>query len=175
MIMLPILTTSLTHLSLNGWENGLLNFGVTGLAKYTLFFVQYMRHRCQCFCFSFSLPRKRDKPTIFTSFTAASPEILHHTVWRTWLFIVYSYERWLYYQFSLPHLYIFSVNGWENVLFELGSVVIVSTAGSTLWLVFTRELSRRKDKHKIRVLTSGTNTSISRTSSQVTQATHARE
>ena len=26
---------------------------------------------------------------------AASPEILHHTVWRTWLFIAYSDERWL--------------------------------------------------------------------------------
>ena len=37
----------------------------------------------------------------------ASPEILHHTVWRTWLFLAYSDERWLYYQFSLPHLYIF--------------------------------------------------------------------
>ena len=24
---------------------------------------------------------------------AASPEILHHTVWRTWLFIAYSDER----------------------------------------------------------------------------------
>ena len=34
---------------------------------------------------------------------ATSPEILHHTVWRTWLFIAYSDERWLYYQFSLPH------------------------------------------------------------------------
>ena len=42
---------------------------------------------------------------------AASPEILHHTVWRTWLFIAYSDERWLYYQFSLPHLYIFSIKG----------------------------------------------------------------
>ena len=27
---------------------------------------------------------------------AASPQILHHTVWRTWLFITYSDERWLY-------------------------------------------------------------------------------
>ena len=35
---------------------------------------------------------------------AALPEILHHTVWRTWLFITYSYQRWLYYQFSLHHL-----------------------------------------------------------------------
>ena len=42
---------------------------------------------------------------------AASPEIWHHTVWRTWLFIAYSDERWLYYQFSLPHLYIFSIKG----------------------------------------------------------------
>ena len=37
---------------------------------------------------------------------ADSPEIFHHTVWRTWLFIAYSDERWLYNQFSLPHLYI---------------------------------------------------------------------
>ena len=38
---------------------------------------------------------------------AASPEILHHTVWRTWLSIAYSDERWLIYcQYSLqPHLY----------------------------------------------------------------------
>ena len=35
----------------------------------------------------------------------ASPEILHHTVWRTWLFIAYSYEGWSYH-FSLPYLYI---------------------------------------------------------------------
>ena len=27
---------------------------------------------------------------------AASPVILHHTVWRTWLFVAYSDERWLY-------------------------------------------------------------------------------
>ena len=30
-------------------------------------------------------------------------------------------ERWLYYQFSLPHLYIFFLKVWENVHFELGS------------------------------------------------------
>ena len=35
----------------------------------------------------------------------ALPEILHHTVWRTWLFVAYSDERWLCYQFSLPHRY----------------------------------------------------------------------
>ena len=52
---------------------------------------------------------------------AASPEILHHTVWRTWLFIAYSDERLLHYQFSLPHPYISLEESWENVLFELGS------------------------------------------------------
>ena len=31
---------------------------------------------------------------------AASPDILHHTVWRTWLFIAYSDDRWLYYTSS---------------------------------------------------------------------------
>ena len=30
-------------------------------------------------------------------FPAASPEIVHHTVSRTWLFIAYSGERWLQY------------------------------------------------------------------------------
>ena len=42
----------------------------------------------------------------------------HHTVVRrTWLFIAYSDEKLLYYKFSLPHLYIFSLKGRENVLF----------------------------------------------------------
>ena len=52
---------------------------------------------------------------------AASPEILHHTVWRTWLFIAYSDARWLYYQLSLPSVIQFSLQGWENAVFELGS------------------------------------------------------
>ena len=39
----------------------------------------------------------------------------------TLLFIAYSGETWLYYQFSLPHLYISPWKGWDNVLFELGS------------------------------------------------------
>ena len=51
----------------------------------------------------------------------APPEILHHTVRRTWLFIAYSDERRLQYNFSLPYLCIFSLGGWENVLFELRS------------------------------------------------------
>ena len=33
-----------------------------------------------------------------------------------WLFIAYSDERWLYYQFSLPHPYISLQEGWENVV-----------------------------------------------------------
>ena len=52
---------------------------------------------------------------------AASPEMLHGTVWRTWLFKAYTDERWLYYRFSLPRLYIVSVKGWESIIFELGS------------------------------------------------------
>ena len=52
---------------------------------------------------------------------AASQEILHHTVWRTWLFIAYSDEKWLYYKFSLHHSYNRFSKGWENILFELRS------------------------------------------------------
>ena len=51
----------------------------------------------------------------------ASQEILHHTVWRTWLFIAYSDARWLYYQLSLPSVIQLSLQGWENAVFELGS------------------------------------------------------
>ena len=53
--------------------------------------------------------------------TAASPGILHCTVWRTWLFVSYKVDRWLCYQVSLHHLYISPLKGWENVLFELKS------------------------------------------------------
>ena len=52
---------------------------------------------------------------------AASTGILHHTVWRTWLFIAYEVDKWLYYQFSLHHSYVSLLKGWENVLLELGS------------------------------------------------------
>ena len=46
----------------------------------------------------------------------ASREIVHHTVWRTWLFIVFSDQRWFSYQFSaiLYH----SSRGWESLLFN---------------------------------------------------------
>ena len=52
---------------------------------------------------------------------AASQEIWHHTVWRTWLFIAYSDEKWLYYKFSLHHSYNRFLKGWGNTLFELRS------------------------------------------------------
>ena len=52
---------------------------------------------------------------------AASQEIWHHTVWRTWLFIAYSDVKWLYYKFSLHHSYNRFLKGWENTLFELRS------------------------------------------------------
>ena len=46
---------------------------------------------------------------------AAPPEILHRTVWRTWLFIAYSDERWLCYQIVTTSLIRFSLKGWDNV------------------------------------------------------------
>ena len=57
----------------------------------------------------------RQCPSAFSP--AASPEILHHTEWRTWLF--HSLLRWK--MIILPVLTTtlihFSLKGWENVLF----------------------------------------------------------
>ena len=87
---------------------------------------------------------------------AASPEILHHTVWRTWLFIAYSDERWLYYQFSLHNLYVSFIEGWENLLFELGSEGLKSSSqdwrkvvgwGGCLYLSDTRFESLKARLH----------------------------
>ena len=52
---------------------------------------------------------------------AAWQEFDIHTVWRTWLFIAYSGERWLYQKFSLHPSYNCFLKGWENTLFELRS------------------------------------------------------
>ena len=52
---------------------------------------------------------------------APSPEISHHTIWRTWLFIAYSDERWTSCQILTALLIHFSLKGWDNVLFKLGS------------------------------------------------------
>ena len=51
---------------------------------------------------------------------AAPPEILHHTVWRTWLFTAYLDERWFQHQFSLPHLYIIFLEGLFHCRFQEG-------------------------------------------------------
>ena len=60
------------------------------------------------------LVRSRDAKTcvLTLSLPAASPEILHHTVWRTCLVIAYLDGRWLYYQFALPHLE--TKKGWRR-------------------------------------------------------------
>ena len=64
---------------------------------------------------------------------AASQEIWHHTVWRTWLFIAYSDERWLYYKFSLHHAYNCFLKGWENTLFELRSERVKNGRKFVVW------------------------------------------
>ena len=70
---------------------------------------QKLKRDCRTFSVHLGLPDinhftpKSDQVQISP---VASPVILHHTVWRTWLFIAYSDARWLYYQLSLPHLYI---------------------------------------------------------------------
>ena len=53
---------------------------------------------------------------------APSPVILHHTAWRTWLFIAYSDEKRLYNEILIASLIHFSLKGWENVPFERGRV-----------------------------------------------------
>ena len=50
----------------------------------------------------------------------ASPVILHHTVWRTWLFIAYSDWKMILVPVLTTSLIHFSWKGWENALFELG-------------------------------------------------------
>ena len=42
------------------------------------------------------------------------------TVWKTWLSIAYSDERGLYYQFSLPHLYMFYFKNGGRIYFLKG-------------------------------------------------------
>ena len=50
-------------------------------------------------------------------FPAASPEILHHTVWRTWLFTAL---RWKMIILAIPTTS-YTFQGWDIVLFGLGS------------------------------------------------------
>ena len=61
---------------------------------------------------------------------AASPEILCHSLGITWLFVAYADKRWLYYQFSLPHLYI-SLYQVGECVFELGSERVKRVLGGS--------------------------------------------
>ena len=80
--------------------------------------------------------RTLSHPRVINS-PAASPGILHHTVWRTWLCIAYSDERCLYYQSLTTSLSIhFSFKGRENVPFELRS----AWKGYTLWRTLQLEI-----------------------------------
>ena len=59
----------------------------------------------------------------------ASPVILHHTVWRTWLFIAYSDWKMILVPVLTTSLIHFSWKGWENSLFELGIERVKPTVG----------------------------------------------
>ena len=72
---------------------------------------------------------------------AASQEIWHHTVWRTWLFIAYSDEKWLYYKFSLHHSYNRFLKGWENTLFELRSERVMTCINHMVITIFSRKIA----------------------------------
>ena len=68
---------------------------------------------------------------------AASPEILHHTVsWRTRLFIAYSDERWLYYQFSLTsHIHFFFKKLYFFSLGVKGLIRFIILLSQILWVI----------------------------------------
>ena len=67
-----------------------------------------------------SLPRVSN-----SKFPLQSQEILHHTVWRTWLFLAYSDETWLYHQCNTSLIHFF-LKGWENVLYELSTMSVIT-------------------------------------------------
>ena len=74
---------------------------------------------------------------------AASQEIWHRTVWRTWLFIAYSDEKWLHYKFSLHHSYNRFLKGWENTLFELRSERVKTGYENSPWVWHFVPVSQR--------------------------------
>ena len=76
---------------------------------------------------------------------AASPEILHQTEGRTWLFIAYSDERRISSQFSLQHLYI-------SLLKRLGECTFSRTSLSMI-VVTIRETPLSQNKKKLRSCT----------------------
>ena len=82
---------------------------------------------------------------------AALPEILHHTVWRTWLFIAYSGERWLSYQFSVPRLCNFFNLGVKELQNTYGNV-LKNTNGDVLKQYTRRCLGESKNCSKRSVI-----------------------
>ena len=96
-VILPILTTSpYKHFSFKGWANVHFERGNKRVNTFT---------------------PKGDQIQISP---VASPVILHHTVWRTWLFIAYSDWKMILVPVLTTSLIHFSWKGWENVHFELG-------------------------------------------------------
>ena len=80
---------------------------------------------------------------------AASAEIFQHTAWITSLFVANSDERWLYCQFSLPNIYIFSLKCWENVLLHQCRPSPLRTV-CTLYqirIMVTSEITFASDEH----------------------------
>ena len=70
---------------------------------------------------------------------AAFQVILHRTVWRTWLFIAYSDWKMIILPILTTPLIHFSLKGWENVLFELGSIC----SWQALWSAFVEVMKYR--------------------------------
>ena len=73
---------------------------------------------------------------------AASPGILHHTVWRTLLFIAYSDWKIIMLPILTTSLIHFSLEGWENVLFSFGvkGLMVDSVAGQKYYRLESRGL-----------------------------------
>ena len=90
-----------------------------------------------CFlCLTLSLPRM-----INFKFLLQPQRKYNMTAWRTWLFIAYSDERWLYYQFLLylAHTFLYEKVGRMYVL-NLG----VSTSISHVWIGTTQAKAQAK-------------------------------
>ena len=109
MIMLPFPTTSLIHFSLEGWENVLFELGSERVKlTYRGWVLHFLAKSCanvRILCSNSRWPAHETsrrfvirfldinpstpKSDQFQISPAASPVILQHTVWRTWLFIAY--------------------------------------------------------------------------------------
>ena len=92
-----------------------------------------------CYFFSPFTPKSNQ----FQVVPAASPEIWYHTVWRTWLSIAYSDERWLHYQFSLRHTFLSKRLGECTLNSGVKGLKILPQPLNIIWnnRVFSRQLS----------------------------------